>query len=391
MKTYLKPSFFVLLLFLFAMILSLNNCKNLGPSEWPTPDPKVLNQFKISVLDSESGSELEGFDISIVQPDGSSLEFFNVKSDFSFDAAIEGQYQIIVTKDGFLSRDNIVEVEIGDSGFSTITHQLIFLNKRGNSNFVSPNGTTLLIETGHEIPTEIYFPPGALTNDQNITVTYLHPILKHGELEVIGERIVLGGYHFSPSLTFPDKAKPIITVPIDIPIVNEGNSDVWLGNYNESSGEWDKVEGVLNSTRTTATFEIMQLSKAHYIIAAVYIIQKQGVVNRGWIYEWGGVSACGGGIANSNYPYLEEMTQAHFELWKLGYKINIKRMFPIQGLSPKNNYIQWIDLYRQAVHYKVWKSVGGGGGYFFLGDVWSPHRVLRYPDMEGCHDQGGGK
>jgi hypothetical protein len=383
MKIKLNARFLVLPLLAVAMVFALNQCKNVGSSDWPTPDPEVINQLKFSVFDGETGSTLQSFDLKVVLPDGSSKEFKDNKGAFVFDGTLEGNYVVTASKAGFLAESVILEVEKAESeNISTITNHFFFLNQRGSASVVPPTGTTLTVETSLSTPTEIYFPEGALTNDENITITYIHPVSKHDEMYIIGERLVLGGYNFSPSLTFPEDAKPTISIPIDLPHVTDGNADVWFGSYDETTGTWEKVLGQLNEDRTLATFEMPHFS-TWYIFTGYRLIK----IGESWS-PWNlsvAVSECSEGVCGT-FLYAVSPTPIVFELIQLGYNINLKAK-DTRCVGPINNYIQTLQARVRLINYEVRDYTGALVGTFQI-----PTKKFQWKvELESCHDQGGGK
>jgi hypothetical protein len=259
-KNYTR--FLVLPLLALAMVFAFNQCKNVGQTDWPDPDVAVLNQLKINVINTNDGLSLEGYDIKVVLPNGTTKEFNGNTGTFTFDGTTEGTYVITASKEGYLAESTVINVSNDQTeAVSTVTQHVFFLNKKGSTNVVSQQGTVLYVESDQSTPTTITFPAGSLPSDQNITVTYIAPLAQFEELNILGERAILYGYNFSPDFTFPDNARPTITIPINIPSVTDGETDLWIGTYNENTNTWEAYLGTLNAERTTATFEMPHFSK----------------------------------------------------------------------------------------------------------------------------------
>jgi hypothetical protein len=380
MKIKINARFLVLPLLAVAMIFALNQCKNVGPSEWPEPDPQVLNQLKISVFDNESGSTMQAYDLKLVLPDGSSKEINAVNGAYTFDGTVEGLYVITASKDGFLAESTVIEVEKPEEeSVSAVTQHSFFLNKRGSANTITPAGRTLQVESGMSIPTIIEFPQGALENDQNVTVTYLPPPAKHEELHVLGERVLLQGYHFSPSLTFPEDARPTITIPINIPSVTEGNADVWFGTYNEETGEWTKVAATLNEDRTLASFEMPHFSVWRMFTG--FRLVKDAESWSPWTYV-GQSEVCGEGVCGT-YLFSVAPTALINQLIGSGYNLNLKVM-DTRCVGPKFKWASQLYARVRLVTYKVYDYTGA-----YQGSIQIPTKKFQWDVLEYfCHETG---
>jgi hypothetical protein len=383
MKIKINTRFLVLPLLAVAMIFALNQCKNVGPSEWPEPDPQVFNQLKVSVFNSETGSAMQGFDIKLILPDGSSKEFNANNGVFSFDGTTEGLYVVTASKDGYLAESAVIEVEKAeDENLSTVTQHNFFLNQRGSANIVTPSGTVLYAESDLPVQTMIEFPEGALAADQNITVSFIQPPAKNEEMLIIGERVVLSGYNFSPSLTFPDDARPTVTIPINIPSVTEGAADIWFGTFDEATGTWEKVQGTLNADRTLASFEMPHFS-TWYVFTGFRLIKE----DEAWS-SWTFVAesdTCSAGVCGT-FLYSVNPNALINQLIGSGYNINLK-VKDTRCVGPKYKYALQLFARVRVVTYGVYDYTGA-----YQGAITIPTKKFQWMiDDYYCHDQGGGK
>jgi len=379
-KNYTR--FLVLPLLAFAMLFAFNQCKNVGPSEMPDPDASVLNQLKVSVVNSENGTALQAYDIKVVLPNGSTREFNGNTGAFTYDGTTEGTYVITASSEGFLAESTVIEVTEQVEAVSTVTQHVFFLNKRGSTTIVPQQGTVLYVESDQPQQTVINFPPGALSSDNNVTVTFIQPSAKYEELNILGERAVLHGYNFAPDLTFPDNARPIITIPINIPSVTNGQADVWFGTYNETTGTWEKVLGTLNADRTTASFEMPHFS-TWFVFTGFRLIKDVET----WS-PWSFVAesdVCSAGVCGT-FIYAVSPNALVNQLISLGYNINLKAK-DTRCVGPHYKYAQQLFARVLVVTYKVYDYTGA-----YVGSIQVPTKKFQWKVEEYyCHDQGGGK
>jgi hypothetical protein len=164
------------------LLISLSKCKNVGPSEWPDPTPNVTSQLKLTVFDSDNGSMLQGYDIKVILPDGTSKDYTNESGTLNIDQTLEGAYIVTASKDGYLAANEVIVVEnvVEENVSAVITQQDFYLNKRGSSSIVTPQGTVLTVENNLEQKTTIEFPYGAISRNQDVTVTFIQPPYKNG-------------------------------------------------------------------------------------------------------------------------------------------------------------------------------------------------------------------
>ncbi|HPE34073.1 MAG TPA: hypothetical protein PLI65_04680 [Bacteroidales bacterium] len=381
MKIKLNNRFLVLPLLAFAMLFALNQCKNVGPTEWPEPESPVLNQLKITAIDNATGESLQGFNIKLVLPDGSIKEFTQDAGVFTYDGTIEGMYVITVSKDDFLAENAIVEVSPADEELvSTVTQEVLFLNKRSEANLVTPQGTILYVDSDSETPTSIAFPYGSLSEDQNVSVTFIQPPAKHEELKVVGERVILSGYHFAPDLSFPENAMPVVTIPINIPSVTEGTSDIWFGTYDEATGTWEKIQGTLNEDRTLASFEMPHFST--WFVFTGYRLIKDVESWSPWTFV-AESPECSAGVCGT-FIYAVTPNALVNQLISMGYNINLKAK-DTRCVGPHYKYAQILNARVLVVTYKVYDYAG-----VYVGSIQVPTKKFQWMvDEWYCHDQGG--
>jgi len=118
MKTKSYKSLFVLLLLSGAMIFSLTQCKKVGTSDWPDPNPETLNELKIAVYDGAQGDLLSNLTVSVIYPDGIMQEFESESGKLSIEGDQVGSYVITASKNGYLSSSSIVSLDETAEGWS---------------------------------------------------------------------------------------------------------------------------------------------------------------------------------------------------------------------------------------------------------------------------------
>lgn len=384
MKIKINTRFLVLPLLAFAMMFALNQCKNVGPTEWPEPDPSLVNELKVTVVDGENGSTLSGYDIKLVLPNGTAKEFNSNTGEFSFDGTSEGTYVITASKDGYLTESTVIEVvKAEDETNSTVTQHAFFLNKKGEANVVPPQGITIYAPSDIEgTQTMISFPYGALSSEQNITVSFIQPLAKFEELTIIGERVPVKGYHFSPDLTFSENAMPTVTIPINIPSVTEGLTDIWFGTYDAVGGSWEMIPGTLNEDRTTASF-VMPHFSTWFVFTGFRLIKDSEVWSP---YKFVAESdVCGAGVCGT-FIYSVSPNALINQLISLGYNINLKAK-DTRCVGPFYKWAQTLEARVLLVTYKVYDYTGA-----YVGSIQLPTKKFQWKiEYEYCHDQGGGK
>ncbi len=261
MKIKFNTRLLTLVAFAIAMVFALNQCKNVGPSDWPEPTPDASNQLKLAVFDGDDGTSIQGYDIKVILPDGTTEEFDNETGSLTISSNLEGNYVITASKSGYLAENTIVEIEIAqEENVSSVTQQQFYLNKKSEASTVTPQGTVLTADNDLEQPTTIEFPYGALQNDQEIAVSFIQPPAKHGELKIVGERVIVKGYNFSPDLAFSEDALPTINIPVNISSVTNNLIPMLFGTYDLETGTWEIIEGTMNESKTIASFEMPHFS-----------------------------------------------------------------------------------------------------------------------------------
>jgi hypothetical protein len=365
------------------LFISLSKCKNVGPSEWPDPTPNVTSQLKLTVFDSDNGSMLQGYDIKVILPDGSSKDYTHESGTLNIDQTLEGAYIVTASKDGYLAANEVIVVEnvVEENVSAVITQQDFYLNKRGSSSIVTPQGTVLTVENNLEQKTTIEFPYGSISNNQDVTVSFIQPPYKNGELKILGERVLINGYDFSPDLTFAENLKPTVNIPINVQSVLDGGP-IFFGSFDEQTNTWETIEGTLNESRTVASFEMPHFSP--WFTFTGYRLVKTGTSWAPWTYvtesEECSSGACG------TYLYYVAPSVLINDLISLGYIINLK-VKDTRCVGPHFQWSQQLYARCQLIDYSVYDYTGQ-----FLGNIQIPMKKFQWMvDEWYCHDQGGGK
>lgn len=383
MKIKFNSRFFALLLLVSGLVLTINQCKNVGPSDWPEPTPDVSNQLKLSVLDGETGSAIQDYNIKLILPDGTTQEYSNETGSFSVEGAMVGKYVVTASKDGYLAENIAIEVEQATvENVSVVTQEVFYLNKKGSATVVTPEGTAISVENENGSFTTVAFPVNSISSEQNVAISFVQPPAKYGELKVMGEYAVVRGYNFSPDLSFQENARPIVSIPVDIPSVTNGNSNIYFGNYDTETNTWEKIEGVLNADRTIATFEMPHFSTWYSFTG--YRLIKTGTSWSTWEFvaesEVCSAGACG------TYIYTVTPNALIGELIAAGYTINLKAK-DTRCVGPHNWWSQQLYARCQLITYAVYNYQGG-----YLGSFQVPTKKFQWMvDEWQCHNQGGGK
>jgi hypothetical protein len=383
MKIKFNSRFFALLLLVSGLVFTINQCKNVGPSDWPEPTPDVSNQLKLSVLDGETGSAIQDYNIKLILPDGTTQEYSNETGTFSVEGAMIGKYVVTASKDGYLAENMTIEVEqVTEDNVSVITQEDFYLNKKGSANLITPQGATITVNNENGSQTTVQFPNNSIADEQNVSVSLVQPPAKFGELKVLGEYAVVRGYNFSPDLTFQENARPIVSIPVDIQSVTNGNSNIYFGTYDTETNTWEKIEGVLNADRTVATFEMPHFS-TWYSFTGFRLI-KTGTSWSPWEFvaesEVCSAGACG------TYIYTVTPNALIDELIAAGYTINLKAK-STRCVGPHYKWAQQLYARCQLITYAVYDYQGA-----YLGSFQVPSKKFQWMvDEWYCHDQGGGK
>lgn len=381
MKSKIYRQLLVLPLIAIAVLFALNQCKKVGPSDWPEPDANILNQFKISAINSETGEIVSNYQVNVILPDGTTKEFPSITGTLTFEGTKPGIYVITAEKEGFLSESTILEVTAPEmENYSTVVQHVFLLNKRGNANIIPVQGTTIQVQNDTPVPTVIQFPAGALNNDQNLTVTFIQPPAKNQEFLIMGEHVIVNGYHFAPDLTFPANAKPTITIPVNVPSVLNGESDIWIGNYNAQTGTWEKIKGELNADRTRATFVMPHFST--WFVFTGYRLIKDSETWSPWVFV-AESSTCSAGVCGT-FHYAVTPNALVNHLISIGYNINLK-VKDTRCVGPHYKYAQQLFARVLLVTYKVYDYTGA-----YVGSIQLPTKKIQWMvDEYYCHDQGG--
>ncbi len=381
MKIKFNTRIFSLLLLAGAIVFLLNQCKNVGPSDWPEPTPEVNNQLKLSVFNSEDGSTLQDYNIKVILPDGTAKEYNNESGTLAIDGNQVGTYVITASKDGYLAENTMIEVEdVQEDNVSSVTQQEFYLSKRGDANLITPQGTMISIPTDTE-PATVEFPYGSLSNDENVVVSFLQPPAKTGNLRIYGERAILKGFDFTPDLTFPANAKPTLNIPVNVQSVQENNTPIILGSYDEETQTWEEITGTLNADKTVASFEMPHFSTWYAFTG--YRLIKDSFTWAPWEYV-SESDTCGSGACGT-YIWAGTPNALINELISFGYTINMKAK-DTRCVGPHYQYAQVLYARVRLVNYKVYDYTGA-----LVGSIQVPTKKFQWMIEEYyCHDQGGG-
>jgi len=383
MKNKINSRFLALFFLAGALLFGLNQCKNVGPSDWPEPTPTVTSQLKLTVFDSDNGSTLQGYNIKVILPDGTSKDFTNESGTLNIDETMEGTYIVTASKDGYLAENEVIEVEkvIEENVSAVITQQDFYLNKRGNASVVTPQGTVLTVENNLEQSTTIEFPYGSIANDQNVVVSFIQPPYKNGDLKILGERVIINGYDFSPDLTFAENLRPTIHIPINVKSVTDG-APIFFGTFDAETNTWEQIEGTLNESRTVASFEMPHFSPWYTFTG--YRLVKTGTSWSPWTYVTES-ETCSAGACGTFLYYVAPSVLIN-ELISLGYNINLK-VKDTRCIGPHYQWSQVLYARCQLYNYSVYDYTGQ-----LLGNIQIPMKKFQWMvDEWYCHDQGGGK
>ncbi len=125
----------------------------MGQTDWPDPDVAVLNQLKINVINTNDGLSLEGYDIKVVLPNGTTKEFNGNTGTFTFDGTTEGTYVITASKEGYLAESTVINVSNDQTeAVSTVTQHVFFLNKKKEALMLFPNRAQFFMSKAISLP-----------------------------------------------------------------------------------------------------------------------------------------------------------------------------------------------------------------------------------------------
>ena len=383
MKTkFYKPIYTVLLL-AGVLLLSLTQCKKVGTSDWPEPNPETLNELKIAVYDGTQGDLLSDLNVTVIYPDGIMEDFISESGKLTLEGNQVGTYIVTASKNGYLAQSNVIEVEQTPEDIIAVTKQNFYLNQLGETATVSTGVTKVTIESDFNTEATITFPEGAVASNTDVTTTYVPAPAKFGEFVVLGERAIQSGFNFSPDMEFPADAKPILEVPVTIQSVIDGESPLLLGSFNENTQEWEIIEGQLNADRTMATFEMPHFS-IWYMFTGFRLVGETG-----WsAYVLSGQSetcsegACGTFVyvTNIESTIVDDMIESDAD--PIDFKVIDTRC-----IGPRYLYAQQLFTRCKLTNYKVYNYTGE-----FIENVTQiPMEVFQWKVEESyCHHQGWG-
>lgn len=382
MKTkFYKPIYAVILL-AGVMLLSLTQCKKVGTSDWPEPNPETLNELKIAVYDGEQGDLLTDLSLTVIYPDGIMEEFTTESGKLSLEGTQVGTYIVTASKSGYLAQSSIIEVGETPEDIIAVTKQNLYLNELGETKTVSTSETKITIESDFETSPTITFPQGAVLSSTDVTVTYVPAPSKFGEFVVLGERAIQSGFNFSPDLEFPADARPVLEVPVTIKSVIDGDAPILLGSFNENTQEWEIIEGQLNADRSMATFEMPHFS-IWYVFTGYRLIGTTG-----WSpYVLSGESETCSEGACGTFVYLTDMTTSIIDdVLEFEPAMDFK-VIDTRCIGPRYLYAQQLFTRCKLTDYKVYNYTGE-----FIENVTQvPMEVFQWKVEETyCHHQGWG-
>lgn len=381
MKTKFYKSFLTLFLLSGALVLSLTQCKKVGTSEWPEPNPETQTELKISVFDSEQGVSMENLTFSVIYPDGIMKQFDSENGKLNLESNQVGLYVISASKPGYLTQNSTFNVEKNPDGIVAVAKENFYMNKLGSTNTVLTSGTTISIESDFDVNPTLTFPEGAVASNTDVTVTFLPSPAKFGEFKVLGERAIQAGFNITPDLSFPVDAKPILEIPVTIPSVINGETPFLLGSFNEDTQEWEIIEGVLNEDRTMATFEMPHFS-VWYSFTGYRLI-----INAEWSpYQMSGQSeACSEGACGT-FVYAVNTNSLIGNMIDYGFGLDLKAV-DTRCIGPRYLYAQ--QLYTRVLLYNY--SVFDYEGAFVELLPSHPQQFFQWKvEEQYCHHQGWG-
>ncbi len=382
MKTKILLNSLLLIMAILLSVTGLQQCKNVGPTDMPEPDFKANNQIIIKSFDNENGTALMGWDLCITKPDGGIIKHYDVDNPFKINEPTIGIYKIIVTMEGYVKEEvNIIVDSIthGTDAETLILHDF-YLNKTGESSMVSASGTTLSLKSTHQQNSTLDFPSGAFNNDQMLSVTFLQPSLRHGCIQIIGNRVVTEGYLITPHMVFQENHQPLLTIPLNNTNIIEC-APFYYGIYDSINQQWEMIEGVMNETKTYVSFKIPHFSKGYLFgqLNLHFIRDEWSVPER---FASGGCDEGVSGNFTYKSPYNPIIQQLNASGQIYIQKISSGRRFR----GPKKDYKQelWGSCLRRI--FSVYDHTGK-----YLGNIEVPWHIFKITvEATKCHDQGGG-
>ena len=383
MKTKFYKPIYALLLLAGVMLLSLTQCKKVGTSDWPEPNPETVNELKIAVFDGDQGDLLTDLNITVIYPDGIMQEYTAESGKLSLEGNQAGTYIVTASKSGFLAQSAVVEVDETPEDIIGVTKQNFYLNTLGETKTVSTGETTITIDSDFDTNPTLTFPEGAVSSATDVTVTFIPTPAKFGDFVVLGERAIQSGFNFSPDLEFPSDAKPVLQVPVTLPSVINGDAPMLLGSFNENTQEWEIIEGQLNADRTMATFEMPHFS-IWYTFTGYRLVGETG-----WsVYEMSGQSEnCSEGACGT-FVYITDVQNALvYNMIDFGANPVDFQAIDTRCIGPRYLYAQQLFTRCKLTNYKVYNYTGE-----FLENVTQiPMEIFQWKVEETyCHHQGWG-
>jgi hypothetical protein len=381
MKTKFYRPIYAMVLLAGVMLFSLTQCKKVGSSDWPEPNPETLNELKFAVYDGEHGDLLSDLNFSVIYPDGIMEEFTAESGKLTLEGNQVGSYIVTASKSGYLSQSTVIEVEETPDEIIAVTKQNFYLNQIGETRTVSASGVTLSIESDFEVSPKITFPEGAVASNTDITVTYVPSPSKFGEFTVLGERVIQSGFNFSPDMEFPADSKPVLEVPVTIPSVINGDAPFLLGSFNENTQEWEIIEGQLNDDRTMATFEMPHFS-IWYTFTGYRLVGEVG-----WSpYVLSGQSETCSEGACGTFVYVTDVQNTLISNLFEPFTFDVSAI-DTRCIGPRYLYAQQLFTRCKLTNYKVYNYTGE-----FIENVSQiPMEIFQWKVEETyCHHQGWG-
>ncbi len=383
MKTKFYKPIYAIVLLAGVMLFSLTQCKKVGTSDWPEPNPETQNELKIAVYDGEQGDPLNDLILTVVYPDGIMEEFTSESGKLTLVGDQVGSYILTASKSGYLSQSSVIDVEQSPEDIIAVTKQDFYLNQIGETNTITTGETSFPINSDFDISPTITFPQGSVSANTDVTVTYIPTPAKFGEFEVLGERAIQSGFNFSPDLEFPADAKPVLEVPVTIQSVIDGDTPFLLGSYNENTQEWEIIEGQLNIDRTMATFEMPHFS-IWYTFTGYRLVGETG-----WSpYVLSGESETCSEGACGTFVYVTDVDNTLInDLISFGADPVEFYVIDTRCIGPRELYAQQLYTRCKLTNYKIYNYTGE-----FLENVTQiPMEIFQWKVEETyCHHQGWG-
>lgn len=390
MKMKINFQFLTLLVLAGSMLILLGNCKKVGPSEWPAPGSTIESLLKVQVFDNDGlgTNPISGYDLKITYPDGSVKEFNNQAGTLLLDKIPGGTYSLEISKSGYIPVKKSIDIEIPsiEDKINTVYLSPVYLSKTAAPVSVGISGKSVLVTNINEEPTNFIFAPNSVNQNTDFSISLIRPTLQYGILDLIGNEMPMLSYQINPDMNFQPGTEPIVRIPIDLATVNDGGS-VFLGNYNENTKEWTKIEGVLNADRTMAEFTMPHFSV--WSLLTGYVIQPAGEGWTPWVYV-AESDDCGKGASGVFY-YIENLDNTVSNIFGVNSGFQIKISTPV-SVGPIQFYSSKIYGRCKLTFYDIYDNAGNFIIKFNIPSSPIQWRVdTYYCHDQGGHDQGGGK